>query len=119
MGVGLPVFAYRYSQSSSFSYFLPSVQLLLIAGLFGVDLIKKRLDQTESRTGSAVLIAIVGLVALQNLFFIRPVRENDSPTYSIYKRYGSEANPYEDSLFNIRAAAKVANKYLRGREDLF
>lgn len=119
LALTLPLFVFRYSQVTSFSYFFQGMQFLLIASLFGVEIIRKQIEKTGCQVVAAMLGAVVGTVAIQNLLFLRPSRLNDSPVYSIFKRYGEELSPHGASLYNLRKAAQVANRYINGRDDYF
>ncbi len=119
LSMTLPIFVFRYSQATSFSYFFQSMQFLLIASLFGVEIVSKQIAKTGCRIVPAMLVAVVGTVAIQNLLFLRPIRLNDSPTYSIFKRYGEEPSPHGASLYNLRQAAQVANRYINGQDSYF
>lgn len=106
----LPSFIARYLLTPAFTYFFQSLFFLTIIAALGVSEIKNGYLAEDKCKSAQVFVDFISLIICQNILFIRPQNMLHNPTYAIAKNLGYSANTYPESLYNLRAAAKVINE---------
>ena len=114
-----PIFIVRYSQSTSYSYFFQPLQYLLVAAMVGVEVVRNKLDRPGNMFPQSALSLLLFFVMAQNFLFNRPDRFNDSPTYSIYKRYGTLPSDQPTSIYNLKKTATIFNDIITDDKYFF